>query len=221
MLNMRMWYGEGLPFQYLFLLWPDGDTTEEKLGDQKWHIFEWVWNQPYASIYAIYSRKLWQRLPIALRHPSGPRCVYPQWQRSWARATWKPLWWNWQLHPCGTCGIPNDLAILQALWVGGSPEWAYLRFLNVQNPVNGLIFYKAIKKTLLGYSTIPVSTWAYFLNIGIQLHLVVARSDLPRALHIVCTEDSKEQIYDVQLALPGESQVTRIRKKFFIFMSQT
>ncbi|CAL1163834.1 unnamed protein product, partial [Cladocopium goreaui] len=32
-------------------------------------------------------------------------------------------------------------------------------------------------------------------------------SDLPRALHIVCTEDSKEQIYDVQLALPGESQV--------------
>ena len=38
----------------------------------------------------------------------------------------------------------------------------------------------------------------------------MARSDLPRALHIVCTEDSKEQIYDVQLALPGESQVTRI-----------
>jgi hypothetical protein len=52
-----------------------------------------------------------------------------------------------------------------ALWVGGSPEWAYLRFLNVLNPVNGLIFYKAIKKTkILGYSTIPVSTWAYFLK---------------------------------------------------------
>ena len=86
------------------------------------------------------------------------------------------------------------------------------------NPVNGLIFYKAIKKSLLGYSTIPVST-AYFLNIGIQLHLVVARSDLPRALHIVCTEDSKEQIYDVQLALPGESQVTRIRKKKVFYIS--
>jgi hypothetical protein len=130
-----------------------------------WNGYEININQPYASIYAKYSRKLWQRLPIALQHPSGPRCVYPLWQRSWARATWKPLWWNWQLHPCGTCGIPNDLAILQALWVGGSPEWAYLRFLNVLNPVNGLIFYKAIKKTkILGYSTIPVSTWAYFLK---------------------------------------------------------
>eukprot|EP00438_Fugacium_kawagutii_P028917 Skav206178 [mRNA] locus=scaffold3070:52245:67250:- [translate_table: standard] len=33
------------------------------------------------------------------------------------------------------------------------------------------------------------------------------RSDLPRAMHIVCTEGGKEQIYDVQLALPGEAQV--------------
>ena len=50
-------------------------------------------------------------------------------------------------------------------------------------------------------------------------HLAMERSDLPRALHIVCTdEDGKEQIYDVQLALPGESQVTQIRleKTFFL-----
>ena len=48
-------------------------------------------------------------------------------------------------------------------------------------------------------------------------HLAMERSDLPRALHIVCTdEEGKEQIYDVQLALPGESQVTRIQKLLFL-----